>query len=65
MSYRAAFTAMNDWVYFNRLLSFQWVAKRHTTKGYCWALINVAQSKGCRAEYKWWKLNRKTYKLLK
>jgi hypothetical protein len=65
MSYLSFNGAVNDWAYFDRLLSFQWVAKRLTTKGYCWALVNVNQCEGVGAKYKWWKLRRRDYKLLK
>lgn len=65
MSYRESFTSINDWEYFNRLLSFQWVAKKETTKAYCYALVNSNQSKGVNAQYVWWKLKRSNYKLTK
>jgi carbohydrate-binding DOMON domain-containing protein len=58
-------SAINDWAYMNRLLSGEWVAKRETTKGYCNALVNTNKCKGVGVIYKWWKLNRRTYKLLK
>ena len=49
--------AVNDWCYFNRLLTDQRVANRITTAGFCHALLNID------GEYRWWKLRRKDYTL--
>lgn len=59
MSYRASFAAINDWSYMDRLLTGKQIVNRHTTPAYCWALINDD------GIYRWWKLRRKDYKLLK
>lgn len=56
---RDFYGAVNDWAYFYRLLSFEHVANKHTTKTFCWALVTTT------GKARWWKLRRKDYALFK